>query len=153
MKEEAPQLPPDPNLYLFRCALIGSEGVGKSSLIERYLHGTFNENGGTPTATAVVEREKNNIKVENKNILLKIYDFPSGLENTSGGITSKAFVFLVYDVTKKSSFENIEDQIENFNNLNKNPKKLLYIVANKTDIGGREVTEEMGRQVAQTYGC
>ena len=77
--------------------------MGKTSLIERYLNGKFNESGRT-TGSAVVEREKKNIEVGNFNIWLKIYDFPAGLENTSGGMTTKAFVFLVYDVTSKESF-------------------------------------------------
>ena len=118
--------------------------MGKSSLIERYLNRNFNENG-TPSASAVVERERKNFKSGNFNILLKISDFPAGLENTTGGITSKAFVFLVYDMTNKASFENIRDFIENFNYNNKNPKKILYIIANKADKGLRQVTEEEGR--------
>ena len=122
--------------YIFRCAVIGNKKVGKTSFIEHYLDGPFNDNGPT-TDTAVVEREKKNIEVGNFNIWLKISDFPTGLENTSGGMTTKAFVFLVYDITSRESFDKLEDFIENFNFNNKNPNKLLYIIANKSDKGAR----------------
>jgi GTPase SAR1 family protein len=39
----------------------------------------------------------------------------------------------VFDVSDKKSFENLEDFIENFNNKNVNPNKLLFLVGNKTD--------------------
>ena len=36
-----PTPPAPPNSYIFRCAVVGFKGVGKTSLIERYVKGTF----------------------------------------------------------------------------------------------------------------
>ena len=143
---------PTKDFYIFKCALIGNQGVGKSSLIESYLNGTFNQNGLPPTK-ATTEHLKDKMQVGNLNIQLKISEIPAESVMTTGGITANAFVFLVYDVTNQESFKNLEDYIENFNSNNKNPNKLLYIIANKCDNASRQVPEEQGRRAAETYGC
>ena len=66
--------------------------------------------------------------------------------------TSYCFVFLVFDVTSKASFNKIEDFIEDFNNTNRNPNKLLFIVGNKSDKGERQVTQEEGEEFGANYG-
>ena len=71
---------------------------------------------------------------------------------TTSTLTSQCFVFLVFDVTSKASFNKIEDFIENFNNKNVNPNKLLFIVGNKCDKGARQVTQDEGEEYAANYG-
>ncbi len=70
----------------------------------------------------------------NFNIKLEIMDTPGqDVTLTSGSITSRVFVFLIFDVSDKNSFGALRDYIDNFNNRNDNPCKLLYIVGNKCD--------------------
>ena len=47
--------------------------------------------------------------------------------------TPNAFGIFVFDVTSKASFTYLEDYIEEFNNKNRNPNRLLYVVGNKCD--------------------
>ncbi len=62
--------------YHLRCVVIGNDGTGKSSLIERYVTGKFKENAHELTQ-AVKYKEKANINIGN-NILfeLMIMDTP-----------------------------------------------------------------------------
>jgi GTPase SAR1 family protein len=70
---------------------------------------------------------------------------------TKSTLTSKVFVFLVFDVSDKESFNNIEDFIENFNYKNVNPNKLLFIVGNKSDKEARQITYDEGEEFATNY--
>jgi GTPase SAR1 family protein len=57
----------------------------------------------------------------------------------------------VFDVSDKKTFENLEDFIENFNNKNVNPNKLLFLVGNKADKEARQVTYDEGEDFATNY--
>ena len=47
------KVPVDPvKNYLFRCAVLGFQNVGKSSLINRYVNGSYSENAH-PVTTSV----------------------------------------------------------------------------------------------------
>ena len=107
--------------YLFRCAVIGYQDVGKSSFIERYIKGSFKEKGH-PVTTTVQYQYKEDIKIGNFNIKLEVMDTPGhDVMLTTSTLTSRVFVFLLFDVSEKKTFHELEDFIENFNNKNLNP--------------------------------
>jgi len=107
--------------YLFRCAVIGYQDVGKSSFIERFIKGTFNEKSH-PVTTTVQYQYKEDIKIGNFNIKLEVMDTPGhDVMLTTSTLTSRVFVFLLFDVSEKKTFHELEDFIENFNNKNLNP--------------------------------
>ena len=59
-------------------------------------------------------------------------------------------IILMYDITKKSSFDRISKWIENINELKKNCP--FVIVGNKFDLAGkREVSKEEGLEAAENY--
>jgi GTPase SAR1 family protein len=58
-----------------RCAVIGNQNVGKSSLVQRYIKGTYSDNGHPETAT-VQYHYKDDIKNGNFNIKLEVMDTP-----------------------------------------------------------------------------
>ena len=70
---------------------------------------------------------------------------------TAVTLNTLAFVFLVFDVSNKASFDNMETFIENFNHNNKNENRLLYIIGNKSDKDSRKVMDE-GQNFADIYG-
>jgi GTPase SAR1 family protein len=67
---------------------------------------------------------------------------------TTQMLTKQCFVFLVFDVTDKTTFANLDDFIDNFNHKNMNPNKLLYILGNKCDASSRQVTKEEAEEFA-----
>lgn len=70
-----PEAPVITDHYIYRCAVVGLEGVGKSSLIKRYVNGTFTDNSLPKTPSAVF-LEKNDILSGTKKIKLIIMDTP-----------------------------------------------------------------------------
>ena len=93
--------------YTIRCAIIGNQKVGKSSLAERYGNGNFKENS-LPETTFAQYVEKDKIIIGNKSIRLVMLDTPGATAMlTTVKLNKQAFVFLVFDVSDKSSFENL----------------------------------------------
>ena len=70
---------------------------------------------------------------------------------TSMSLGQQAFSILVYDVTDRSSFDKLEDFVENFNHNCKHENRLLYIVGNKIDSNQRQVTYDEGNSFAAMY--
>ena len=93
-----------------KIVLLGESGVGKTSIIQRYINNTFNPaNPTTGGANFVSKRIK--FKEENQEIKFEIWD-TAGQER----FRSLAKVFyknasicvLVYDITRRQSFEQLE---------------------------------------------
>ena len=60
--------------------------------------------------------------------------------------------FVVYDITKRSSFENVEKHIQKIIHLKRRHNIPLVIVGNKSDIESkREVSEEEGRNLSKKF--
>ncbi len=104
------------------------------------MNGSFKEKAH-PVTTTVDYKYKKDIKIGNYNIDLEIMDTPGpDVLITGNTISSRVFVFLIFDVSDKKTFVALEDFIDNFDNKNANPKKLLYIIGNKCDKEERQVT-------------
>ena len=93
--------------YKIKIVVIGDSGVGKTNLIKRFISGTFDEN---TKATVGVEFISKSYKI-NKHIF-KIELWDTAGEERYKSITSVYYkgskgAFIVYDVTSKSSFDNI----------------------------------------------
>ena len=96
--------------YILKIALSGDTAVGKTSLINRYIDNSFKENYaatmGVNIMTKMVELKDLNI-----NVRLIIWDI-AGQDTYK---ETRAYYFegcngalLVYDITRYSSFDNIE---------------------------------------------
>ena len=102
-----------------KVVLIGESGVGKTSIIQRYINNIFNPTVSTTgganftTKTMKFEEEKQNIKFE-------IWD-TAGQEKFRSlakvFYKNAAICVLVYDITRRESFEELEnfwiDEIKN----------------------------------------
>ncbi len=93
--------------HLFKIIIIGDAGVGKSNLLIRY---TKNEFDSSMKPTVGVEFSSKKIKVDNMSVKLQIWD-TAGQEKFKA--VSKQYykgakgVMLVYDITKRKTFENV----------------------------------------------
>ena len=152
-----------------KVVLIGESGVGKTSIISRYMHNTFSATvGSTPGANFTTKTIF--LKEENQSIKYEIWD-TAGQEK----YRSLAKVFyknasvcvLVYEITRRTSF----DELKNFwineviNNGASNISKkifliilLIYVVlavaANKSDMYEyEEVPESEGMAFAKKYNA
>ncbi len=99
---------------MFKIVLFGDGGVGKTTLINRYLTGTFSKNS---QITIGVDFHVKRVNINGKSVSLQIWDFageerfrfllPSYALGASGGI-------FLYDITRYSSIKNFDSWLEIF---------------------------------------
>ena len=132
---------------------LGDSHVGKTSLIIKYIENKFS----TTFVTTM------GFDIKNKQITLKdgteaklmIFDtagqerFKSLAENY---IRKANGILLVYDISEKQSFQNIENWMDSIKeNSNESP---IILIGNKSDLNDeRQVSFEEGQQKADEFGC
>ncbi|MFX1358231.1 MAG: GTP-binding protein [Promethearchaeota archaeon] len=139
--------------YAFKLILGGDGAVGKTSMVHRFVEDKFEKDYKSTIGTSIMKKECR-FEGLDSGVRFVIWDLAgqaqfkrvrqSYLANAEAGI-------LVYDVTNKTSFENVE----NWNNEIKNgsPNISLILVGNKIDLEeNREVSFEEGEKLAQELG-
>ena len=139
-----------------KVVLVGDTGVGKTSIIERYINDKYDENQKT-TLVSSYTFKKIDIKKYNKSVSLDIWD-TAGQEvyrSLSKNFYLNASIgILVYDISRKASFESIRDywyeQLKTFGE----EKMIFDVVGNKTDLFQREeVPENEARNFAKSINA
>jgi len=134
--------------YLFKIIIIGNSGVGKSSLLLRFTDRIFEY---SHVSTIGVDFKIQTIQLDNKIIKMQIWD-TAGNERfrtiTTSYYRGSHGVCIVFDLTDKQSFENINSwftEIEKY--ASNNIKKIL--VGNKCDISkDREISYKEANEFA-----
>ena len=132
--------------------LIGEQAVGKSSLINQYIEGKFEEN---LLCAAGLDLKKKYITINKTLIKLMIYD-TAGHERfrtlSKNQISSTKGILIVYDVTEKESFDALNFWMKSFKeNANKNA--ICLIIGNKIDLENKRVIGyDEGKKFAEKYG-
>ena len=129
--------------------ILGDSAVGKTTLLLKYVDGYF------PTmyvATIGVEYKIKKININGIDINLQIWD-TAGQERFSG--ITKNFIkgadgiIYVYDITKKSSFDNLKKWIFQSEETTEGFQKI--IIGNKYDLNDkRQVTNDSLKKFCQT---
>ena len=123
--------------------LLGDSGVGKTNLISRYISNSFDEN---TRATIGVEFFCKNFRI-NKKRTIKVEIWDTAGQERYKAITSVYYkgakgAFIVYDITSRKTFENIDKWIGEIKERTTDDVKLI-IIGNKTDLNNeREVKSE-----------
>ena len=139
-----------------KVVLVGDTGVGKTSIIERYINDKYDGNQKT-TLVSSYTFKKIDIKKYNKSVSLDIWD-TAGQEvyrSLSKNFYLNASIgILVYDISRKASFESIRDywyeQLKTFGE----EKMIFDVVGNKTDLFQREeVPENEARNFAKSINA
>ncbi|CAD8084354.1 unnamed protein product [Paramecium primaurelia] len=138
--------------YLFKFILIGDTGVGKSCLLLQFIDKRFRQKH---EVTIGVEFGARMIEFDGQNIKLQIWD-TAGQESfrsiTRSYYRSAAGAIIVYDITKRETFENISRWLEEAKQ-NGNPKLTFTLVGNKSDLeADRQVSFEEGQEFAKNNG-
>jgi len=134
--------------YLFKILLLGSQGVGKSSLLCRFADNEFLDSYRT---TVGVDFKIRTIEIDDKTIKLQLWD-TAGQERFKT-VTNTYFrgahgVILVYDITDSKSFAQINDWLKEVKD-HAPPNAVLMIVGNKCDLENRSVSTRQGKEFAQ----
>ncbi|MFX1454670.1 MAG: Rab family GTPase [Promethearchaeota archaeon] len=137
---------------MYKICIFGDGGVGKTTLIGRYLTGVFQSNN---EITIGVDFHIKKLNIQGKRITLQIWDFagedrfrfllPSYVLGASGGI-------FVYDITRYSSLKNFQDWLDIFKQGYKGPLNQIPIimVGSKLDLEyKRAVSRDDAYELAQ----
>ncbi|OMJ70009.1 hypothetical protein SteCoe_32118 [Stentor coeruleus] len=119
--------------YLFKIVLIGESGVGKSNMLSRFTKNEFNLES---KATIGVEFATKCITSNNKTIKAQIWD-TAGQERfraiTSSYYKGAMGALLVFDISKKQTFENLDRWLNEVRAFTK-PEVCIILVGNKSDL-------------------
>lgn len=134
----------------FKVILVGDCSVGKTSLLNRFVNGDFNENYNS---TISVEYKSKVIKLDKfSKAVLKIWD-TAGSEKFRS-VTRQYFkgskgIILVFDLTNKDSFSHLKSWMSDIrDNAEKNSE--VIVVGNKSDLDeNRQVEKEEANKYAE----
>ncbi|KAL9241258.1 hypothetical protein vseg_015389 [Gypsophila vaccaria] len=138
--------------YLFKLVLIGDSGVGKSNLLSRFTKNEFNLES---KSTIGVEFATKSLNFDSKVIKAQIWD-TAGQERyraiTSAYYRGAVGALLVYDVTRKVTFENTARWLRELRE-HTDPSIVVMLIGNKSDLRHLvAVTTEEGKAFAEQEG-
>ena len=137
---------------MVKVVLVGDSGVGKTNIMSKYLKNQFREDS---KATVGVEFGSKQFTVENHQIKAQIWD-TAGQERykaiTSAYYKGAKGAFVVYDITRKNTFETVNKWVSDISAA-ADKKIILILIGNKNDLEDqRQVTKEMGEEKAKELG-
>ncbi|KAE8680588.1 Ras-related protein RABA4d [Hibiscus syriacus] len=135
--------------YVFKVVLIGDSAVGKSQLLARFARNEFNVDS---KATIGVEFQTKTLVIDNKTVKSQIWD-TAGQERyravTSAYYRGAVGAMLVYDMTKRQSFDNMERWLEELRG-HADTNIVIMLIGNKCDLANlRAVPTEDAQEFAQ----
>lgn len=126
--------------YLFKVVLIGDSGVGKSNLLSRFTRNEFNLES---KSTIGVEFATKSIQIDGKTTKAQIWD-TAGQERyraiTSAYYRGAVGALLVYDISKRGTFENVERWLKELRD-HAEPSIVIMLVGNKSDLRHRRMVQ------------
>ena len=135
---------------MFKVVLVGDSFVGKTNIMSKYLNNEFHEDS---KATVGVEFGSKQFTIENHIVKVQIWD-TAGQERykaiTSAYYKGAKGAFIVYDITRKESFDSIDKW---FNDISSVADKniVIILIGNKSDLEDqRQITKEKGEEKARS---
>ncbi|PIA52060.1 hypothetical protein AQUCO_01000145v1 [Aquilegia coerulea] len=138
--------------YVFKIVLIGDSAVGKSQILSRFARNEFSLDS---KATIGVEFQTRTLVIQHKSVKAQIWD-TAGQERyravTSAYYRGAVGAMLVYDITKRQSFDHIPRWLEELrSHADKNI--VIILIGNKSDLENqRAVPTEDAKEFAQKEG-
>ena len=139
---------------MFKVCIFGDGGVGKTTLVNRYLTGVFKTDFAM---TIGVDFLMKKLEIKNKLVSLQIWDFagetrfrfllPSYVRGASAGI-------FMFDVTRQSSLKNLPEWLEVFKKGTEEREEEMPIimVGGKSDLHERRsVTSKDAADIARSH--
>lgn len=115
-----------------KIALLGKFGVGKSSLVKRYVYQKFDESYLT---TIGVKVDKKVVDIDGVHLNMLIWDIAGETDMSKIPLQYKMGshgVLLVFDVTRPSSYSEIEEDIRSLRESL--PDAAIQVIGNKVDL-------------------
>ncbi|KAL2343083.1 hypothetical protein Fmac_004368 [Flemingia macrophylla] len=138
--------------YVFKVVLIGDSAVGKSQILARFARNEFSLDS---KSTIGVEFQTRTLLIDHKTVKAQIWD-TAGQERyravTSAYYRGAVGAMLVYDITKRQTFDHIPRWLEELrNHADKNI--VIILIGNKCDLEDqRDVPTEDAKEFAEKEG-
>lgn len=138
--------------FIFKTVIVGDSGVGKTGIVNRFLHNKFDSD---TKSTVGVEFGTKKITIDGKNLKAQIWD-TAGQERyrsiTNAYYKGAKGALVVYDITSRSSFDNVDRWISEIKS-SADIAIYLVLVGNKSDLNeNREISIEEGKQKSANNG-
>jgi len=149
---------PDAKMFKVKICLVGEEGVGKTSLIHRFVSGAFDESyirtlGAVVSKKSVALGTFNGRPVQVDMMILDIMGKRTFLQLFKDAYFNGAKgILAVFDTTRKASLKDLTAWIDGVrDSVGPVP---VYALGNKSDLNGRrETNDDDARQVLTAYEC
>ncbi|CAI9109521.1 OLC1v1009355C1 [Oldenlandia corymbosa var. corymbosa] len=138
--------------YVFKVVLIGDSAVGKSQILARFARNEFSLDS---KATIGVEFQTRTLVIQHKSVKAQIWD-TAGQERyravTSAYYRGAVGAMLVYDITKRQTFDHIPRWLEELR-AHADKNIVIMLIGNKIDLEDqRAVPTEDAKEFAQKEG-
>lgn len=124
-----------------KVVIAGHFGVGKTSLIKRFVHEKFSDQYLT---TIGVKIDKKSLEINGNTVSMILWDIAG--EQSSSKIPKNYFMgahglLYVFDLSREETYQNLSDQI--FEITKDNPKIQTIVLGNKSDLVNDALIEEI----------
>mmetsp|Transcript_26054 Transcript_26054/g.90698 ORF Transcript_26054/g.90698 Transcript_26054/m.90698 type:complete len:204 (-) Transcript_26054:68-679(-) len=147
--DEGPRMREEEPATGAKVVMVGSTGVGKTSLVVRFTQNEFGGNNQPPTTGLAFVNKRVRIE-DGTEQAVQLWD-TAGEERfrsqTRGFFRDVEGAMVVYSVDDGDSLEAVSSWVADVRR--ENPDACLVLVANKSDVVDRDVTEEKGAEVAE----
>ena len=134
-----------------KITMIGDAGVGKTSIVARYIENDFNPES---KSTIGANYSKSELIFNNHKVILDIWDTAGQEKFRSMGrhfYKNSNIIVMVYDVTKIDTFEDIKNYWYDDVKENGEKYKVLGLVGNKIDLYDVEGVDEIDEKIIKEF--
>ena len=137
--------------FMFKIVLVGDSSVGKTNIMGKYLKNEFREDS---KSTVGVEFGSKEFVIENHTVRVQIWD-TAGQERykaiTSAYYKGAKGAFVVYDITRKGTFESVDKWVSDLK-ATADKKITLLLIGNKCDLEDqRQISKDQAEQKAKSF--
>ncbi|KAF4694548.1 hypothetical protein FOZ60_007783 [Perkinsus olseni] len=137
----------------YKLVLLGDASVGKTSLVQRFVHNSFADTVQTTIGAAFSTQD---LLVPGSNRLIKFEIWDTAGQERFRSLAPMYYrnascAIVVYDQTSMASFIRAQDWVKQLSMVN-NPDIVVALAANKMDVADQEVSVATAREYAITHG-